>query len=68
MDPENDDYYFKEELLNDKHIISLLPYRSVNYGIYPSDISTEVALRHSIQRLQVKILKGLPVDGSFGGL
>ena len=44
MDPMTDDYFFKHELLKERHPVSFLPYRTGIIGIYPSDVPTEVAL------------------------
>jgi glycogen synthase len=63
--PETDEYYFKEELILDQHYISILPYHSEILGIYPSDQTTQVTLKESIERLKNKISKGMPIDGSY---
>lgn len=65
FNPDSDDYYFKEELLKDHHIISILPYRSEIKGIYQSDVSSDIAFGRSIERLKEKIIQNLSIDGSY---
>jgi len=65
FNPDSDDYYFKEEIVHDLHDISLLPYRSEIRAIYPSDVSSDLALQRSIERLKQKLVDGHPIDGNY---
>ena len=58
-------YYFKEEILDDRHYFSILPYRSLIIGIYPSNVSSKEALTHSIERLKENIIKNLSIEGNY---
>jgi glycogen synthase len=61
----SDRYYFREEILADKHIVSILPYRSHIIGIYPSNVPSEQALVHSILRLKESLSKNLYIEGNY---
>ncbi len=62
---ETDQLYFKDELLNDQHYVSLLPYKSEILVIYPSSESSQETIKKSIERLQDRFFKGLCIDGNY---
>lgn len=62
---DSDDYFFKEEVLQDQHYVSLLPYRSDIRAIYHSDVSSEISLDRSIERLKEKLSANMKIDGSY---
>lgn len=65
FDSSADNSFFKEELLADRHYISILPYRSHVMGICPSDVSSRDALNHSIERLKKNVTRDAFIEGNY---
>ena len=62
--PEKDEFYFRDELLKDKHYLEILPYMSDIRGLYYSKASPSQALNHSAKRLKQKLETNRKADGS----
>jgi len=65
FDPESDDFYFREELLNEFHEINLLPFRTDIKGIYPSDKQSDFVFERSLARLNKKLQEGKDTYGNY---
>lgn len=58
-------FYFKEEVLADRHYFTIGPYRSLISSITPSDASSNDCLTHSIERLKENISKNTFIEGNY---
>ena len=64
-EPDTDEHWFREELIQGLHEIELAPYSTQIYGLYPSDTDTVATLRRSVERMKVQIDQGKSTDSYY---
>lgn len=60
-----DQYFFKEEVLSERHYAKIKPYQSNIISILPSNISSQDCLQDSVRRLKESFSRGSGLEGNY---
>ena len=64
-EPDTDESWFREELLQGLHEVDVQGYSTQIYGLYPADTDITTALRRSVERMKTRISQGRSTDNFY---